>query len=372
MVDIELLKKLVSIPSEPNNVDAKRDAAELVVSAAKQRNLPAEYVEDSKGIPNAIIKHPKPRGKRVIFLVHHDVVPAGDGWDFDPYKPFVKDSKLFGRGSADDKASIVAALDSFASVPYPTIDPVIVSVGAEETGESEEFMKKVDGDAIIVLDSGPYVSIGASGCIRINLTVLGKQAHSGYPFLGKNAIYSTARILRFVEQLGHIAERSFLSNYKAPEHYDRVPLRLSVTMLSSGIAGNIIPDSAEILIDVRTPPGCDEEGILNWLSSNIHSFAEREGIHISLKGETLMHPWVSDGEHARRFAEIVTEITGKPSETFVELGGTDGVHFAGRMPVVQFGPLRSDCNIHGKNEFVYLDDVDMVKKVVEAVLRKGI
>jgi len=56
----------------------------------------------------------------------------------------------------------------------------------------------------------------------------------------------------------------------------------------------------------------------------------------------------------------------------VELGGTDGVHFADRMPVVQFGPMRPECNIHGKNEFVYLSDVEVVKRVVEEVLRRGI
>ncbi|HIQ09964.1 MAG TPA: M20/M25/M40 family metallo-hydrolase, partial [Euryarchaeota archaeon] len=121
----------------PGNIEAKREAARLIVSAAEEKGLNAEYVEDSAGIPNAIIKHPNGRGRRVVFLVHHDVVPAGDGWDFDPYKPFVKDGKLFGRGSADDKSSIVAALGALASVDDPVVDPVVVSVGAEETGESE-------------------------------------------------------------------------------------------------------------------------------------------------------------------------------------------------------------------------------------------
>jgi len=372
MVDVDLLKRLVSIPSEPDNVDAKREAAELIVLAAKERGLRAEYVEDSKGIPNAVVRHPNGRGRRVIFLVHHDVVPAGDGWDFDPYSPFVEDGKLFGRGAADNKADIVAALDAFASVPDPAVDPVIVSVGAEETGESEEFMKGIEGDAVIVLDSGPYVSIGASGVLRIRLKVFGRQAHSGYPFLGENAIYNAARLLQFVEHLGHVVERTFLSEYRAPEHYHRVPLRLNATMLSSGIAGNIIPDVAEILIDVRAVPGHDNDFAWRWVSENILSFAERTGIRVSLEREDIMPPWVSEGDHARRFAEIVADVTGRPQELYVELGGTDGVHFADRMPVVQFGPMRPECNIHGKNEFVYLSDVEVVKRVVEEVLRRGI
>ena len=372
MTDVELLKRLVSIPSEPENIGAKREAAKLIESAAKDRGLLADYVEDSKGIPNVVVRHPHGKGKRVVLLVHHDVVPAGDGWDFDPYEPFVKDGKLFGRGAADNKADIVAALDAMAAVSDPVVDPVLVSVGAEETGESEEFMKSIDGDIVIVLDSGPYVSIGASGVLRVNLRVFGKQTHSAYPFLGENAIYNAARILQFVEHLGHVAERTFISKYRAPEHYDGVPLRLNATMLSAGIAGNVIPDVAEVLIDVRTVPEYDNDFAWQWVAGNLLSFAEREGIRISVEKAALMHPWVSEGDHAKRFAEIVQRVTGEPQDVYVELGGTDGVHFADRMPVVQFGPMRPENNIHGKNEFVYLRDFEMVQKVVEEVLRRGL
>ncbi len=372
MVDVELLKRLVAIPSEPDNIGAKREAAELIASAAEERGLRADYVEDSHSIPNVIVRHPNGKGKKVILLVHHDVVPAGDGWDFDPYKPFVKDGKLFGRGAADNKADIVAVLDAMAAVKSPVIDPVLVSVGAEETGESEEFMKSIDGDMVVVLDSGPYVSIGASGVLRINLRVFGKQAHSAYPFLGENAIYNAAKVLQFLEHLGHVAERTFISQYKAPEHYDGVPLRLNATMMSAGVAGNVIPDVVNILVDARTIPECDNDCAWEWIAENLLSFAERNNIRISVEKNPLMRPWVSGGDHAKRFAEIVQRVTGEPQDVFVELGGTDGVHFADRMPVVQFGPMRPENNIHGKNEFVYLKDVEMVQRVVEELLRSGI
>ncbi len=40
---------------------------------------------------------------------HMDVVPAGDGWDTDPYEPVIKDGKIFARGSSDDKGPSMAA-----------------------------------------------------------------------------------------------------------------------------------------------------------------------------------------------------------------------------------------------------------------------
>lgn len=40
---------------------------------------------------------------------HMDVVPAGDGWDTDPYEPVIKDGKIYARGSSDDKGPSMAA-----------------------------------------------------------------------------------------------------------------------------------------------------------------------------------------------------------------------------------------------------------------------
>ena len=43
-------------------------------------------------------------GDEVLGIFGHlDVVPAGSGWDTDPYQPQIIDGKLFARGSSDDK-----------------------------------------------------------------------------------------------------------------------------------------------------------------------------------------------------------------------------------------------------------------------------
>ncbi|MHB1483855.1 MAG: Sapep family Mn(2+)-dependent dipeptidase [Saccharofermentanales bacterium] len=48
--------------------------------------------------------------KEIAILCHLDVVPAGEGWDFDPFEPFVENGRLFGRGSIDDKGPAIASL----------------------------------------------------------------------------------------------------------------------------------------------------------------------------------------------------------------------------------------------------------------------
>lgn len=51
------------------------------------------------------------RGSETLaILTHLDVVPAGDGWVTDPFKPVIKDGKIFGRGTIDDKGGAIASL----------------------------------------------------------------------------------------------------------------------------------------------------------------------------------------------------------------------------------------------------------------------
>jgi succinyl-diaminopimelate desuccinylase len=47
--------------------------------------------------------------KYIATIGHLDVVPAGDGWDFDPYAATIKDGKIYGRGATDDKGPTMAA-----------------------------------------------------------------------------------------------------------------------------------------------------------------------------------------------------------------------------------------------------------------------
>ena len=56
-------------------------------------------------------------GKKMLGIIGHlDVVPADDTWTFDPFNATVKDNKIYGRGTIDDKGPVVAALYAMKAV----------------------------------------------------------------------------------------------------------------------------------------------------------------------------------------------------------------------------------------------------------------
>ena len=373
--ECDLLCRLVAINTDSTQRKNYDKIADMLVGEAERIGLKAEKIVDEKGIPHVMITfHKVPEAKKVVFLTHYDVVPAGEGWEFDPFRPFIKDGKLFGRGAADDKSNIVAALAAFKEVleeKLPVkVNPVLIVAGGEETGEGESFFRKIDGDICVVLDSGcEGLSIGASGVARLNVKVLGKQAHSAYPFRGENAIYQASKIAAFIEKIAKETEKKVISRFYAPTHYEHVPRRISVTMIEGGVAANIIPAECSLLVDIRTIPEENAEKAAKELKETIENYAKKNGIKIEVEAKGFMDGWYTmDEKIIRKFKEILEKTLGHEVRVVVELGGTDGVFMIDRMPVIQFGTMREENNIHGKNEFVYLEDIEKVRKFVKNVI----
>jgi len=373
--ECDLLCRLVAVDTDSTQRKNYDRIVDMLIGEAERIGLKAEKIVDEKGIPHVMITfHRVPEGKKVVFLTHYDIVPAGEGWKFDPFKPFIKDGKLFGRGAADDKSNIVAALAAFKEVleeKLPMkVNPVLIVAGGEETGEGESFFRKIDGDICIVLDSGcEGLSIGASGVARLNVKVLGKQAHSAYPFRGENAIYQASKIIAFIEKIAKEIEKRVISRFYAPTYYEYVPRRISVTMINGGVAANIIPAECNLLVDVRTIPEEKAEKAAEELRKTIEDYAEKNGIKVEVEAKAFMDGWyTTDEKIIGKFREILEEVLGRKVKVVVELGGTDGVFMIDRMPVIQFGTMRDENNIHGKNEFVYLEDIEKVKKFVKTII----
>jgi cysteinylglycine-S-conjugate dipeptidase len=200
----EGLERLVSIPSvsaetyEAYNPDEVRRSAEETGSWLERSGLKGVRLLEVDGAHPAIFGQTAgpPGSPTVLLYAHHDVQPPGslDLWTSSPFEATERDGRLFGRGTADDKAGIaahIAALRAWDSIP-----PVTVSVfieGEEEIASPNlsHFLQKygylLRADVIVLADGSnwtlgtPALTTSLRGILNfiVEVRTLDHAVHSG-------------------------------------------------------------------------------------------------------------------------------------------------------------------------------------------------
>jgi acetylornithine deacetylase/succinyl-diaminopimelate desuccinylase-like protein len=149
------------------------------------------------GAPAVIARHPAPAGAPTVLLyAHHDVQPEGDHsqWQTPPFEPTERDGRLYGRGTADDKAGIATHLAAFrAHGANPPVGVTVFVEGEEESGSPSlsrllsAHRDLLAADVIVIADSDNWstdipsltVSLrGLADCV-VEVATLDHGLHSG-------------------------------------------------------------------------------------------------------------------------------------------------------------------------------------------------
>jgi len=355
---VEVLKDLISIDTSvpPGlNYDKAIDYLEPLFKESgfvtQRVIIPAEHAEGREGRIN-LICHRREKGKpRLIFYGHIDVVPA-EGWN--AFKPRVANGKVYGRGAADMKGSIVAFLLAMESLKGKRLDfdvSVMLTTDEEYSQASQlhylaQYLEPISGAYFLNLDSGfGFVSIAGLGALHVDIKVKGKSVHSGLSHLGENAVEKASLLMKALLDLKHRIEERESS---VPTHPDtglkRMVARLNINMVKGGIKVNIIPDECLISVDRRLIP---EETIEDARKELLDTMAS-----------------VPD-----RLADIIRDTIGEGNK-FGEMGSGDFLHIVASWGgnVFGMGVIRPECSIHGKEEFVYLRDIEDAAKILARFL----
>ena len=378
---VEVLKDLISIDTtvppglnydkaiaylEPLFRDSGFDTKRLVI--------PAEHAEGREGRVN-LVCHRHEKGKpRLIFYGHIDVVPA-EGWD--AFKPRIENGKLYGRGAADMKGSIVALLEAMQSLKGKPLDfdvSAMVTTDEEVSQASQieylrQYLEPVSGAYFFSLDSGfGFVSIAGLGALHVEIKVIGKSVHSGLSYLGENAIEKASLLIQALLDLKHKVEQRKSS---VPTHPDtrltRMEGRLNINMIRGGIKMNIVPDECLISVDRRLIP---EENLEDARKELLDTLASVPGVTWQLEhvhGIPTVPP--ADYPIVDRLAGAIADTIGEGNK-FGEMGSGDLSHIIAAWGGKAFGlgVIRPECNIHGKEEFVYLKDIEDAAKIIARFL----
>jgi acetylornithine deacetylase/succinyl-diaminopimelate desuccinylase-like protein len=195
--DLEALVRIESVWADPARRGEVAGSAELTAKLLSDAGFGDVRIVSEGGAPAVIAHHPAPRGAPTVLLyAHHDVQPEGDGarWDSEPFEPVERDGRLYGRGSADDKAGIATHLAAFrAHGGDPPVGVTVFVEGEEESGSPSlgallaAHKGALAADVIIIADSDNWsteipaltVSLrGLADCV-VEVATLDHGLHSG-------------------------------------------------------------------------------------------------------------------------------------------------------------------------------------------------
>lgn len=195
-----------------------------------------------------------PGAPTVLLYAHHDVQPPGpdEEWDSVPFQPALRNQRLYGRGTADDKAGIAMHLASLRllaeySASSPALGLAVFIEGEEEAGSEsfpwllQQYGDWLAADAIVVADSGnwdeqtPGLTVSLRGNATFTMTVrtLDHNVHSGM-FGGAvpDAMLATIRTLDSLWATdGSVAVAGLHRHVASAPEYDEARLRAESGLL---------------------------------------------------------------------------------------------------------------------------------------------
>ena len=247
--------------------------ARLLERELAQAGIPSALHAKVPGRDNllASVGRGEPGYRRLVVLLHTDVVPAGprDAWRFEPFEPFEKDGVLYGRGVLDDKGPLAA---SFAALlilkKHEQRIPgrfTFAAVGDEEVGVGVgiDFLleqKLLDcTDAVVPDIAGDMkeINVAEKGRVILRITAHGKQAHAMNPAKGVSAIHAAGRFLTLLEgcELTH-----------TPHAVLGGPT-INTGLIRGGAAPNAVAASCETTLDIRYVPSQTPQGIRDEIAA---------------------------------------------------------------------------------------------------------
>jgi succinyl-diaminopimelate desuccinylase len=386
---VKFLKDVVRIPSDNPPGDCTRHAiesAKLLTDLGfkvEQHKVPDALVRKHgmRSVTNLVIreKFGNGDGPTIALNAHGDVVPPGLGWSVDPYSAVEKNGAIYGRGAAvskSDFATYAFALRALKARPEGLNGTVEIHLTYDEEAGGDIGPKwlldqKITKPDLVICAGFSYSIVTAhNGCLHLEVSVHGKQAHAAMPETGHDALASANQILTAL-----YAERKKIAKKKSKTAGIGSP-KLNVGLISGGINTNVVPDLVTFRLDRRLIPEENGRKVERELTALIKRAGAGKGIKVDVKRILLAEPLTPLKGIERLVAPIqrhaATVLKQKIKATGVPLY-TDARHYAAaKIPVVLYGAgPRSilEANAHRADENIRLKDLEAAIQIVGGALR---
>lgn len=401
------------------------DAAELDRSAdavaSMIRELGIEDVRilrvDNDGVPGGpaiVARRPAAEGKPTILLyAHHDVQPPGDRdlWLSDPFVATERDGRLYGRGTADDKAGIMAHIGAYGALTEVLGEDFGVGVtlfieGEEEAGSPtfrsflETYRDDLEADVIVVADSSnwkvgvPALTTSLRGLVdgTLEVQVLDHAVHSG--MFGGPVLDAPTLLARLIATLhddaGDVAIEGLVSGDHATVDYAEADYRADASVLdgvrlagtgsiasrlwhkpalsiigmdipSVALSSNTLLPRARAKFSLRLAPGQDPQAAMEAVRQHVQTHAPFGAQVVFTPGETGS-PFLTDtSEAASRLALAALEEAWGVEPVEAGMGGSipfiaDLTELFPSAQILITGVEDPDSRAHSANESLHLGE----------------
>lgn len=372
----------------------------------------------------------------VLLMAHMDVVPVIPGteedWQYPPFGGTIVDGQIWGRGALDDKASVMALMESVEHLVSSGFQPqrtLYLAFGHdEEVGGSEgagkiaaTFANRGVDSFAFILDEGGFIGEGLSsgldgkvavigiaekGFVSLELLVESAGGHSSAPpdhtalgILSKAVTRleenqfparlegTTEEMLRFIApEMPFVAKmvmsnlwltRPLVTKMMLGDSSSAAMLRTTtaVTIMEGGVKENVLPISARAVVNHRIIPGETVETV----TARVQDVIDDERVRVAPLGWAGEPSPVSDPSSpafamlGRTLLEIAPEheITISP---YLVIGGTDAKYYAGKSDnVFRFLPVMGGSGVlemvHGTNERITLESLELAVRYFTQLIR---
>ncbi len=302
----------------------------------------------------------------IMFNGHIDVVGAGDH----DFAPKIKNGILFGRGAGDMKCEVAAMMILFKELINSNCNkPIALMLNSdEETGGASGAGYLVNevgyrSKLVISPDGGNNfeLDIKDKGLFWIKISATGKTGHASRTWLGDNAIL---KLLKFYQDI----EKSYPPLKKTKSLYqDGITLNLGV--ISGGNAINMIPEKAEMSLDIRYSGKKDKKQIIE----TIKKLSKKNDVSFEIINSADMFEISPDNPYIKKFKTVAEKILSRKIKMIRSTGAGDNRFFAAKnMPVIIFGP--NFGNEHGPDEWLEIKSLEkfyrILKQFTEEIIKR--
>ena len=411
--DLEAMVRIPSVSAPAFDAAQVERSAEFVAGLLRGAGMPeVEILRVEGGAPAVVARRPAPAGAPTVLLyAHHDVQPPGDPslWDSPAFEPVERDGRLFGRGSADDKAGVALHLAALRALGTDLAVGVTVFVeGEEEIGSPtfERFLaehrERLAADVIVVADSTnwrvgePALTTSLRGLVDGVVTVrtLDHAVHSGmYGGAVPDAMTATLKLLAGLwDADGQLAVPGLARSEADDLGYTEDLLRgdagvldgvrlvgtgrlesrlwtapaLTVTGIdapSVATASNTLLPAVSVKFSLRIPPGQDPAAAFEALRAHLEGTAPW-GAQVEVELGEMGQAWAGDltGPVYDAARQALEQAWGRRP---VHMGVGGSIPFVPALgevypqaTVLLVGVEDPDTRAHGTNESVHLGELE--------------